>query len=101
MCARKIGRVPEVLRAQFVQAHRSSHQRCSIKRSVLKNSIKFTEKQLCTSEFCEIFKNKFFAEHLWTTALASARDPCGLETFTKSHPKQVLAEPFVKLCTPI
>ena len=72
---------------------RSSHQRCSIRKSVLKNFTKFTGKQLCwnlfsnkvagsacnvikketlplvfSSEFCEIFKNTFFTEHLQTTA---------------------------------
>ena len=59
---------------------RSSHQRCSIKISVLKNFPKFTGKHLCHSlflnkvagvfscEFCEIFGNFFITEHLWTTA---------------------------------
>ena len=53
---------------------RSSHQRCSMKKCVLKNFTKFTEKHLRqslysnlpqTSEFCEIFKNSFFREYLW------------------------------------
>ena len=50
-------------------------------------------------EFCKTFKKTVFAEYLWTTALAPApvKDPCGLETFTKSYPKKVLAEHFVKL----
>ena len=54
------------------------------KKSVLKNVAKFIGKHLCQShffkvfikeetqvfscEFCEIFKNTFFTEHLWTTA---------------------------------
>ena len=75
---------------------RNSHQRCFIKKDILRNFTKFTEKHLCQSlffnkvadlrplacnfikketlaqvlscEFCEISKNNFFAEHLWTTA---------------------------------
>ena len=27
---------------------------------------------MLSCEFCEIFKNNFFAEHLWTTALILA-----------------------------
>ena len=74
---------------------RSSHQRCSLKKGVLNNIAKFTRKHLCgtkvsfliklqawtcnfikkealaqafSCEFCDIFKNIFFTEHLWTTA---------------------------------
>ena len=68
---------------------RSSHHRCSIKKCVLRNFTKFTGKNLCqglffnkvagliklqtlaqvfSCEFCEISKNTFFREHLWTTA---------------------------------
>ena len=72
---------------------RSSHQRCSVRKSVLRNFAKFTGKHLCqnlffnkvadlacnfikkenlaqvfSSEFCEISKNTFFTEHLLTTA---------------------------------
>ena len=60
---------------------RSSCQRCSIKKDVLKNFVKFRGKHMCRSlflnkvtglfyqkcEFCEIFKNSFFTE----SALAS------------------------------
>ena len=74
---------------------RSSHQRCSIKKSVLKNFTKFTGKHLCQSlffnkvaglspstllkkrlaqvfscEFCEFSKNTFFTEHLWWLLLS-------------------------------
>ena len=42
-----------------------------LKKGVVKNFAKFTEKYLCWSlthrfscEFCEIFKNNFFTEHL-------------------------------------
>ena len=62
--------------------YRSNHQRCSMKKDVLRNFAKFTGKHLCQSlffkketlaqvfscEFCEISKNTFFTEHLWTTA---------------------------------
>ena len=46
--------------------HTSSHQRCSLKKGVLKNFTKFTGKHLCQShcEFCEILKTLFFTEHL-------------------------------------
>ena len=61
---------------------RSSHQRCSLKKFVLRNFTKFTGKHLCqslfikketlaqvfSSEFCEVSQNIFFTEHLWTTA---------------------------------
>ena len=56
--------------------HRSSHQRCSIKKGVLKEFAKFTGKHLCqetlaqafSCEFCETYRNTCFTEHLWTTA---------------------------------
>ena len=73
---------------------RSIHQKCSIKIHVLKNFSKVTGKHMCQShffnkvtglksatslkkralaqvfscEFCEIFKNTFFTEHLWMAA---------------------------------
>ena len=46
----------------------SSHQRCSVKRGVLRNFAKFTGK------FCEISKNTFFTEHVWATASTDARN---------------------------
>ena len=79
----------------LLTAIRSSHRRCSIKNGVLKNFAKLTGKHLCQSlvfnkvadsacnfikketlvqvfscEFCKIFKNTFYTEHLWTTASA-------------------------------
>ena len=59
-----------------------SYRRCSIKTDILKNFAKFSGKLLCQSlffnkntpaqvfsyEFCEIFKNTLFAEHLRATA---------------------------------
>ena len=66
---------------------RSSHQRCSMKKGVIRNFTKFTGKHLCQSlffnkvagllqtltqvfscEFCEISKNTFFTEHIWMAA---------------------------------
>ena len=61
---------------------KSSHQRCSVKKGVLKNFANFTGKHLCWSLFlkkfipsqvfscdtCEMFKNAYFEEHLLTTA---------------------------------
>ena len=77
----------------FSRQHRSSHQRCSMKKGVLKNFAKLTGKYLCQSlffikvagaacnfikkeilaqvfscGFCEISKNTLFTEHLWVTA---------------------------------
>ena len=41
-------------------------RRCSVKKDVLKNFTTFTGKhQVFSCEFCEIFKNTFFIEHLW------------------------------------
>ena len=51
-----------------------------MKKDVLRNFAKFTGKHLCnfikketmaqmfSCEFCEVSKNTFFTEHLWTTA---------------------------------
>ena len=78
--------------------YRNSHQSCSIKKGVLRNFAKFTGKSLCQiifsiklqvsglrpatllkkevlaqvfpCEFCKIFKNTFFTEHVWATAFA-------------------------------
>ena len=78
----------------FKKYSRSSHRRCSIKIDVPKNFAKFSGKHLCQSlffnkvtglrfatllkketlaqvfscDFCEIFKNAFFAKHLLMTA---------------------------------
>ena len=66
-------------RSPSTKRNRSSHQRCSMKKGVLRNFRKFTGKHLCQSvfikketlaqvfccEFCEISRNTFFREHLW------------------------------------
>ena len=62
---------------------RSSHQRCSVKKGVLRNFAKFTGAacnfikkeilaQVFSCEFCEISKNTFFTEHVWATASVPA-----------------------------
>ena len=74
---------------KIVMISRSNHQRCSIKKGVLRNFVKFSGKHLCQSlfmpqacnfikkeslaqvfscEFFEIFKSTFFTEHLRATA---------------------------------
>ena len=76
---------------------RSSHQRCSVRKDVLRNFPKFTGKHLCQSlffnkvaglrpatllkketlaqvfscEFCENSKNTFFTERLRTSSIAA------------------------------
>ena len=50
---------------------RSSHQRCSVKKGVLK---KETLAQLFSCEYCEISKNTFFTEHPKETISASCRN---------------------------
>ena len=80
----------------FCKSFRSCHQACSVKKGVLKNFAKFAGKHPCQSlffnkvaglspeacnfikkgtlaqvfscEFCEIFENTLFTEHVWTTA---------------------------------
>ena len=47
---------------------RSSHQRCSMKKTVLRNFTKFKGKQLCKSLFFNKVAGHFFTEHLLTTA---------------------------------
>ena len=74
------------------QISRNSHQRCSVRKGVLKNFAKFTgntcarisfliklPSSACnfikkrdsgtgvSCEFCKIFKDVFFTEHLWAT----------------------------------
>ena len=69
----------------FIDKNRSSYQRCSVRKGVLRNFAKFTENtcawacnfikketlaQVLSCEFCEISKNTFFTEHLRATASA-------------------------------
>ena len=63
----------------YSESHsRSSHQRCSVRKGVLRNLAKLIGKHLCQSlsfnkvagsaQFCEISKNTFFTERHWATA---------------------------------
>ena len=79
---------------------RSRHQRCSFEKGALKNFEKFTRKHLCQSlfsnkretptkifscEFCKIFKNTYFVEHLRTNASApvASINYCKITLFPK------------------
>ena len=82
-------------RLSFMARGHIGHQRCSVKKGVLRNFARFTGKHLCQSlffnkvagsacnfiknetralvfscEFCEISKNTFFTEHVWATVSA-------------------------------
>ena len=65
---------------------RSSHQGCSVRKGILRNLARVTGKHLCLNlesretlaqvfscEICEISKNIFFTEHLWTTNFKNGR----------------------------
>ena len=78
---------------EFVTKVRSSHQRCFMKKGVLRNFAKFTGKHLCQSllfnkvaglrkrlwhscfpvNFTKFLRTLFFTEHLWTTASKKLR----------------------------
>ena len=83
--------------------YRSSHRRCSVKKGVPRNFAKFTGKYLCQSlffnkvaikketlsqvffcDFCEISRNTFFQNTLWTTASVYIKN---VEPTTKFAPK--------------
>ena len=75
---------------KYFKKIQNSHRRCSVRNGVLRNFAKFTGKHLCQSlyfnkvacnfikietlaqvfscEFCDIFKNAFFTEHLQANA---------------------------------
>ena len=88
-------RNPPMAASEILITYRSSHQRCFVKKGVLRNFAKFTGKHLCQSlffnkaaggvcnfikkealaqefscEFCEISKNNFFTEQVWATAFS-------------------------------
>ena len=56
--------------------NRSSHQRYSVKKDFLEISQNSQENYGTgfSCEFCEITKNTFFTEHLWTTASGTRID---------------------------
>ena len=58
-----------------VSDYRSSHPEVFCTKGAFRNVAKLTGKHLCQSlflnKFCEISKNIFFTEHVWTTASVS------------------------------
>ena len=74
---------------------RSSHQRCSVRKSVLIK--KEILAQVFSCEFCEISKNICFTEHLWATASRTLRSSqCVLKNFAKFTRKTLCKSPFIK-----
>ena len=99
-----------------------SRRRCSTKESVLKNSINFTGRHLCQSlflnkvvglriatllktksgtglwpcEFCKVFKNFFFTEHLWTTASSEILSLDGCLVFIKEKNSEQIISKLLK-----
>ena len=78
---------------------RSSHQRCSVEKDVLRNFAKITGKHLCQSLFFnkvtgvrEISKNTFFTEHVWATASLNLKGDFNTSTkfllFSRGEPNQ-------------
>ena len=64
---------------------RSDHQKCSMKKDVLKTFIKLFNK--VAGQTCEILKNTFLTEHLWGTASTWCSDyDCG--NSSKSNPEE-------------
>ena len=103
---------------------RSSHQRCSVRKVILRNFAKFAGKHLCQSlfltkllaacnfitketlaqvfscEFCEISKNTFFTEHLWVTAsVCSCRKSFKLSLKRKNSQKQLFTDVLQNRCS--
>ena len=92
LCPQLIGRAevslvsPSFGFSKTTNTTRSSHQRCSLKKGVLRNFTKFTGKHLCQSlffnkvagpqvfscEFCETSQNTFFTEHRWGDCFCTA-----------------------------
>ena len=67
------GRSKNAYQIDYRRLYKSSHQRCSVKKGVLRNFAKFTGKHLCQSLFFnKVAGNTFFTEHLQTTASYSS-----------------------------
>ena len=72
---------------------RSSHRKCSIKKVLLKisqqilffNKVTFIKKenQVFFFEFCKMFKNTFFTEHLWVNASENGSFNIHCDSFKK------------------
>ena len=79
-----------------------------MKKGVLRNFTKFTGKGLCQSlsfkkatmaqefscEFCDISKNTFFTEHLWTTASVTLHISRYCCTRTRNFSKTILTKTY-------
>ena len=74
---------------------RSSHGRCSIKKDVLKNFVKFTRKHLCQSHFFNI------VEVLSSVNVTTSGGICGLVTFIEKRPTTLLKKRFGHRCFPV
>ena len=78
----------KVVWKQF-STYRSSHRRCFVRKGVLINSCNFIKKETLTQvfscEFCEISKNTFSTQHLWTTASILTWNLKSQESYLNSH----------------
>ena len=85
----------EIMQWNGLFNNRNSHQRCSLRKGILRNFAKFrgkhlyqslffnkvagtflkkeTQAQVFSCEFCEISQNTFFIEHFWATASEERR----------------------------
>ena len=88
----------------------SNHQRCSMKKGVLKKIGNFTGKYLCWSffliklqlrvlsyEICEIFKNTYFEEHLRTTTAKSSEKESRLLSSYFQREEVLTSETYIEL----
>ena len=78
---------------QLTRNSRSSHRRCSVKKSALRNFAKFTKNetlpQVFSCEFCEISKNTFSTEHLLATASLTPLRKRKMQYFSNLYPKLI------------
>ena len=55
-----------------ISTNRSSQRRFSVRKGLIRNFTKF--KKVFSCEFCEIYQNNFFTEHLWESASVQISD---------------------------
>ena len=66
---------------------RSVHRRCSVRKGVpVPATLLKVEAQVFSCEFCEIFKNNFFTEHLQTAASMMPQIMCNAQINNKKIP---------------
>ena len=90
---------------------RSSHQRCSLRKGVLRNFPKFTGKHLCQrlfsnkvaglAKFCEMSKNTFFTEHIRTTATYTLLFSQKRSTIDVRHNPKYVSNIFLMIFTAV